>query len=61
MKVLDKVSELYYALGYFGKKYYHYYEQGKLDNVLKKYYSESEIALAKEYLAKKGPKLVRKK
>ena len=61
MKVLDRVSELNYVLGYFGKKYYHYYEQGKLDKVLKEYYSESEIALAKEYFEVKGPVLAKKK
>ena len=53
--------KLYYDLGANGEKYYRYYQQGKLDKKLQKYYSETGVELAKEYLEKKGPVLVRKR
>lgn len=63
---LNKLRELqnwlilYNDLGYEIEKYYTYYQQGKLEEKLNKYYNEYGIAAIKEYLEKNGPKLVRK-
>lgn len=52
---------LYYDLGYNREKYYKYYLHGKLDKKLDKYYNDTEIEIAKEYLEEKGPQLVKRK
>ena len=44
--------------GINGDKYYKYYQDGKLDKKLEKYYSDTGIQLAKEYIEEKGPSLV---
>ena len=61
LKILRDYLELYYDLGSNKEKYYHYYQQGKLDKKLQKYYNEAGIELAKEYLEVNGPILTRKK
>lgn len=57
LKKLRSYINLYYDLGYNEKKYYNYYGQGKLNNKLKKEYSEQGIKLANEYFEEKGPVL----
>jgi len=52
---------LYYDLGYNGEKYYKYYLQGKLDRKLDKYYNDTGIEIAKEYLEENGPQLIKRK
>jgi hypothetical protein len=52
---------LYFDLGYNGEKYYKYYLQGKLDRKLDKYYNDTGIEIAKEYLEEKGPQFVKRK
>ena len=61
LKELRNYLNLYYNLGYNIEKYYKYYEQGKLDDKLKKQYNNEDINLAIEYLQEKGPTLVKKK
>ena len=61
LKALKSCLDLYYDLGYNGEKYYKYYLQGKLDNKLGRYYNDTGIEAAKEYLEEKGPTLVKKK
>lgn len=58
LKVLRDYLNLYYNLGFNGEKYYQYYQDGKLDEKLQKYYSDTGIQLAKEYIEEKGPSLV---
>lgn len=60
LKALRSYLELYYDLGSNKEKYYRYYQQGKLDKKLQKYYNETGIELAKDYLEEKGPVLVKK-
>ena len=52
---------LYFDLGYNGEKYYKYYLQGKLDRKLDKYYNDTGIEIAREYLGEKGPQLIKRK
>lgn len=61
LKVLRDYLNLYFDLGYNGAKYYQYYQQGQLDKKLQKYYSNTGIQIAKEYLEEKGPALVLRK
>ena len=61
LKALRSYLELYYVLGYDEKKLSRLYQQGRLDEKLKKYYDEAEIELAKNYLEEKGPVLVKKR
>ena len=52
---------LLFDLGYNENKYYKYYEKGKLDKKLGKYYDEKEMEVTKEYFEEKGPTLVKRK
>ena len=52
---------LYFDLGYDGEKYYQFYQQGRLDSKLQKYYDDTGIQIAKDYLEEKGPSLVLRK
>lgn len=61
LKALKSWLNLYYDLGYNGEKYYDYYQKGKLDTKLGKYYNDKGIEVAKEYLEEKGQTLVKKK
>ena len=61
IETLRNLLDTYYDLGYNSKKYYQYYQQGKLETKLQDCYSEAEIEIAKQYLEEKGPTLVRKK
>ena len=61
LRAVKSWLSLYYDLGYDGEKYYGYYEKGKLDAKLGKYYNEKGIEAAKEYLEEKGPTLVKQK
>lgn len=61
LETLNNYLELYYDLGYNGEKYYQYYQQGKLEKKLKKYYSDSGVQLAKEYIEENGYSLVLRK
>jgi len=61
LKAVKSWLSLYYDLGYDGEKYYGYYEKGKLDSKLGKYYNEKGIEVAKEYLEEKGPTLVKRR
>lgn len=60
LEALRNYLELYYDLGSNKEKYYRYYQQGKLDKKMQRHYNDEDIELAKEYLDKKGPTLVRK-
>lgn len=61
LKVLKDYLSLYFDLGYNGERYFRYYQQGKLDDKLGKYYTDTGIEVAKEYLEEKGPTLVKRK
>ena len=61
LKILREYLNLYFDLGYNGQKYYQYYQRGQLDRKLQKYYSDTGIQKAKDYLEEKGPSLVLKK
>ena len=61
LEALRRYLELYYVLGYDEKKLSRLYQQGRLDEKLQKYYDDKEIELAKKYLEKKGPVLIKKK
>lgn len=61
LQMLKSYLSLYFDLGYNGKKYYRYYQQGQLDRKLQKYYDEAERQIAKEYIEEKGPSLVLRK
>lgn len=61
LKVLRSWFNLYNDLGYNLETFYKYYEQGKLDEKLRKYYTETGIEAAKEYVSEQGPKLVKRK
>lgn len=61
LQTLKNSLYLYYDLGYNGEKYYKYYLQGKLDRKLDKYYNDTGIEIAKEYLEENGPQLVKRK
>ena len=61
LQALKDTLYLYFDLGYNGEKYYKYYLQGKLDRKLDKYYNDTGIEIAKEYLEEKGPQLVKRK
>lgn len=61
LKVLRDYLNLYFDLGYNGEKYYQFYQQGRLDRKLQKYYSDTGIQMAKDYLEEKGPSLVLRK
>lgn len=55
LKILREYLCIYFDLGYNEKKYYQYYQQGKLDRKLQRYYSDTEIQVAKKYMKKKEP------
>lgn len=57
-KLRDHIG-LLFDLGYNEKKYYKYFEEGKLDKKLSKCYNEKGIEVAKEYFEEKGPTLVK--
>ncbi len=61
LQTLKQYLNLYFDLGYNEKKYSKYYQQGKLDDKLKKRYTDTGIEIAKEYLGEKGPTLVKRK
>lgn len=61
LKAVKSWLSLYYDLGYNGQKYYEYYQKGKLDAKLRKYYNDNGIGAAREYLEEKSPVLVKKK
>lgn len=61
LKILRDNLNFYFDLGYNGEKYYQYYQQGKLDKKLQKYYNDTGIQMAKEYIQEKGPSLVLRK
>lgn len=58
---LRNYLSLFYDLGYNSDKYYKYYEQGILEEKLKKHYDEDGIQAAKKYLEEKGPVLSKKR
>lgn len=60
LRELEGISNLYFNLGYYDKKYYKLYRQGRLEKKLGQYYNEDEINLAKEYLEEKGPVLAKR-
>lgn len=61
LKILRSHLNLYNDLGYNGKKYYKYLEQGKLEEKLQDHYNEYGVELAREYLEEKGKTFVKKK
>lgn len=61
LKKLRDWLDIYYDLGYNEEKYHKYLENGKLEEKLKKQYTEKGIEFVKEYLEEKGPGLVKKK
>lgn len=61
LKALKSYLSLYFDLGYNVEEYFKYYQHGKLDKKLRKYYTDKGIDVAKEYLEEKGPTLVRRK
>ena len=61
LKILRNNLELFYDLGNNDKKYYRYYQKGKLDKKLHKKYGTVDVDLVKEYLQKKGPTLTKKR
>lgn len=61
LQTLKSYLSLYFDLGYNGEKYSRYLQQGKLDAKLRKYYNDTGIEVAKEYLEEKGPTLVKRK
>ena len=58
---LESYLNFYFDLGYNEEKYFRYYQQGRLDKKLRKYYTDRDIEIAKEYLEEKGPTLVKRK
>ena len=57
---LYRYRDLYYTLGYNGKKYYRYYERHQcLPKELERSYSEEERQIMFDYLKKEGPTLVK--
>lgn len=58
LKALKSYLDLYFDLGYNGEKYYKYFQEGQLDTKLQKYYTDTGIQLAKEYIEEKGHSLV---
>lgn len=61
LEALRDYLNLYFDLGYDGEKYYQFYQQGRLDSKLQKYYDDTGIQIAKDYLEEKGPSLVLRK
>lgn len=61
LQALKDTLYLYFDLGYNVEKYYKYYLQGKLDRKLDKYYNDTGIEIAKEYLEEKGLQLIKRK
>lgn len=61
LKALRSYLDFYFDLGYNGEKYYQYFQEGQLDTKLQKYYTDTGIQLAKEYIEEKGPSLVLRK
>ena len=61
LQALKSYLSLYFDLGYNVEKYFRYYQQSKLDEKLRKYYTDRGLEVAKEYLKEKGPTLVKKK
>lgn len=61
LKILRNYLNLYFNLGYNEQKYSKYYQDGKLDETLRKnHYDDTSIELAKEYLAKESTLVKRK-
>lgn len=60
LEALKSYLKLYSDLGYNYEKYYHFYQEGQLDQKLEKLYSVKNIKLAKEYFEEKGPTLIKK-
>ncbi len=61
LKRLKEYLNFYFDLGYNVKKYYKYYQQGRLDRNLPKNYGDTELQVAKQYMEEKGPSLTFKK
>ena len=61
LQTLKQYLNFYYDLGYNEEKYFKYYQQGKLDDKLRKRYNDTGVEAAKEYLEEKGPTLVKRK
>lgn len=61
LKILKEYLNLYFDLGYNGENYYQYYQQGKLDIKLQKYYSDAALQVAKEYMEENGSLLILRK
>lgn len=61
LRMLKQFLELSYNLGYNEDKYFRYYQNGELENKLKKFCNEEEIQLANDYFQEKGPILTRRK
>ena len=61
LRMLKNYLMFYYDLGYNSKKYYKYYRQGQLDDILDERYDDINICLAKKYFEGKGPVLSKKK
>ncbi len=59
ISLLKNYLSFYFNLGYNVRKYYRYYQQGLLDEKLKKSFTPDGIEAAKEYLEEKGPTLAK--
>ena len=61
LKALREKLVLFYDLGSNEKKYYRYYQQGKLDEKLHEQCGTLDVDMVKEHLQEKGPTLVKKR
>lgn len=61
LKKLKNYLSFYYNLGYNEKKYFKYYQKGKLDNYLERFTNEDGIYYANQHFEEKGPTLVKRK
>ena len=60
LKSLKACLLLCERIAYNEKKWYKYYQEGKLDKKMEKYWNESGIEMAKDYFEEKGPVLSKK-
>jgi len=61
LSTLDGWLNFCFILGYDSKKYYRYYGEGKLEEILtKEGYTESACEYAKKYMEENGPTLVKR-
>ena len=60
LRQLKHYIKLYYNLGYNLKKLYKLFKNDTLEDELSKYYNNDDIQLAKLFVEKNGPKLIKK-